>query len=299
MRKIIMSLLLLQIIRGAWFIEPLAAAAYKPLVLAVLKSDENAIQLLMTDGKKKNKALQPYCLDGGAPTLSFGSGVKLGDAKPGSIAITPVSGPVMKQDYCGSPGTKSMLQFMQQADANPNIVGHILHIDTPGGTVNGTFNFSDAIKNLSKPVVAFVDEMACSAGYLIASGAKEIIACNDLCRIGSIGTYMSFDDDSEMKAAAGIKTIEVYASASTEKNKAFKDARAGNTDTLLNEMVDPYNIAFMDAVSKNRYGKSLDKANTLNGQTYMSADALKYGLIDGIGDMNYAVKRVNQLAKKS
>ena len=62
---------------------------------------------------------------------------------------------------------------MAEADGNANIIGHILYTNTPGGSAAGVEKFAEFITGLSKPVVAFVDGMACSAGYWLASAAQR------------------------------------------------------------------------------------------------------------------------------
>lgn len=55
-----------------------------------------------------------------------------------------------------------------------------VRIESPGGTVSGAKDLADEIAKakFSKPVVAFMDDLAASAAYWIFSQSTEIIANN-------------------------------------------------------------------------------------------------------------------------
>lgn len=299
------STLLLQLAKGIWFIEPTYAEAYKPVVSAILRGEKDGLSALMPNNETSQeederimKERNVFFVSANSP-FAYDKYTTLDKAPRGSIAVTPVRGAVMKNDYCGSPGTKTLNNWMREADQHPNITGHIIYIDSPGGSADGTMDFSESIKGLNKPVVAFSDGLMASAAYWIGSSAKHIMASNSLNEIGSIGTYMTLYDWSGYDEKMGVKEISVYATKSTEKNIEFKEALKGNTDPLRTRMIDPFNEAFLKSVTRNRHGKALDKENTLKGQLHLTADALAYGLIDSVGTFNDAVQLVNKLAKKA
>ncbi len=292
---------LFQIAKGIWFIEPTAAAQYRPLVEAIMRGE--SVKGLMPSAENYNESdseLQmklKMCSFVSAKNAYAHSTTKdINKAPSGSVAITPLSGVVMKDNFCGSPGTKTLTSWMQEADQNQNIIGHILHVDSPGGSVDGTMDFSESIKTLNKPVVTFVDGMMASAAYWAGSSGKHIMAANPINEIGSIGTYFSFDDYTEADKAAGIKNITVYATKSTEKNIDVREAVKGNT-TPLQARVDRYNEAFLNSVIRNRHGKGLNQSQTLKGQLLMTEDAINSGLIDSMGSFQDAINKVIKLSK--
>lgn len=297
------STLILQLARGIWAIEPSHAEAFKPVVHAILNGNKVDFSSLMPNAlddseeeseesmKRKNK----FFVFASSPSI-HSTYNKIEDAPRGSVAVTPLRGVVMKNNYCGAPGTKTLNSWMQEADKNENIIGHILYIDSPGGSVDGTMDFSESIKSLNKPVVAYVDGLMASAAYWIGSSAKHIMASNSLNQIGSIGTYITLTDWSGYDERVGIKEISIYATKSTEKNIEYREALKGN-ESLMKAKLDVFNEAFLKGVTKNRFGKSLDKENTLKGQLHFSEDAIKYGLIDSIGSFSNAVQLVSKLTK--
>lgn len=173
--------------------------------------------------------------------------------------------------------------FIDRLAANGNVAAVVMAINSPGGSVSGLDALAQSIKNCDevKPVIAWVNDGSCCSGaYWIASQARAIYASNQHCYIGSIGTMLTWLDWSEYLKKAGIKEEVLYATASTEKNKAWRDQQEGNSDTLR-QYLDSYNAAFQATVKAGR-GSKLKAANTLNGQTYHTPEALKYGLIDGV-----------------
>jgi ClpP class serine protease len=152
------------------------------------------------------------------------SGQRIGsieDAVNNGIAVINMQGAVMKYDYCGAPGTQSMMKALQQANDNPSVSAIVLQIDSPGGSVDGTQQFANAVKNSAKPVVAYINGMMCSAAMWIGSAASQRIASSNTDVIGSIGTMASWNDFSGYMEKLGIKRHEVYATDSTHKNNRF------------------------------------------------------------------------------
>ena len=95
----------------------------------------------------------------------------------------------MKNDqYCGPAGMATIGNYIKTADKSEKIDAIILHIDSPGGTVDGTSDLAEIVKNTSKPILAFADGMMGSAAMWIGSATKEIIAANNKTQAGSIGT---------------------------------------------------------------------------------------------------------------
>lgn len=294
--------LLLQICKGIWAIEPYSATKYKVVADAILRGENVEGLILQSENYNQNDSdlemkMKMMSFKMASDTYTHSTYKDISKAPKGSVAVTPLSGVVMKDDFCGSPGTKTLSRWMQEADQNQNIIGHILHVDSPGGGVDGTMDFSESIKSLNKPVVTYVDGMMASAAYWAGSGAKHIMAANSINEIGSIGTYFSMQDDTQANEMAGLKDITVYATKSTEKNIDTREAIKGNL-MPLQARVDAFNEAFLQSVIRNRHGKALNQKETLKGQLMMSQDAISNGLIDSIGNFQDAINKVIQLSKK-
>lgn len=241
----------------------------------------------------------PYLLSSqGKFVSSYANGFD--DAPKGSIAVIPIEGPIVKNDgFCGEPGTRTIGNWIQEADRNPNISAIILNVDSPGGEAAGSEKLSQTVKSTSKPTLAFIDSgMAASAGYWIVSPADEIYASGPTDLVGSIGAYTQLLDFTQALEKEGIKVHEIYSTLSTEKNKAFKDALDGNYETMQDRFLDPLVIEFQNTVRTNRKGKITNEDEVFAGQTLFANDALKAGLIDGIATFDAVVSRVTELANE-
>lgn len=215
-----------------------------------------------------------------------------------STAIIPVQGPLMKNDFCGDFGTANLANFFRLAERTPSVQSIVLLIDSPGGTVDGTASFAETIKRSKKTTLAVVDGMAASAAYWIGSSANKMVATSKTDIVGSIGTMVSWRDWSKAYEERGIVLREYYATASTDKNKAYREANAGDGRMLVAEMLDPINNEFTGAVKSNRKNSlNLEQENVLTGKTYVASKGKQVGLIDSIMPFDQAIKLSQQMAK--
>jgi ClpP class serine protease len=176
-----------------------------------------------------------------------------------------------------------MANQLKWMDANENISSILIEIDSPGGHVDGTATFADAIRNASTPTIALVnDGMACSAGYWIASAADTVYATHAHSEVGSIGVYATLADYAKYYEDKGIRVDDLYAKQSTEKNKGYRDWKAGNADEFINRLSATADV-FINTVKTNRAGKlNLEVADPFKGAVYSADKAVEIGLIDGI-----------------
>jgi signal peptide peptidase SppA len=288
-----------------WLIDPKFAQNALPLLQSILKGESVQIQrsyAFEEDDRESPEGEEQatrkvVCLAAG--TLKATRYKSFEDAPEGSIAFLNIAGPVLKyDDGCGGIGTATMADIVKSARVSTKISGLFIKADTPGGMVDGTPTLADEIRKFSaeKPVVTWIhDGMLASAGYWIAAPSDEIIASQKTDTIGSIGVYTTVVDPKGYYDQNGIKVLEIYAPQSTEKNKDYRDAIAGD-ETAIKENLKFIASQFIKEVKANRKGKlNLDAADPFKGATYIGEEALKIGLIDGIGDFEYAGQRLQAL----
>lgn len=298
------------LLRQSWLIDRRYADSMMPVIHRILMHDP----VTMTDveaseeesGSKIKRQYSPAVfasVDGVPMRMTLSKAAMQGNnvfasAPQGSIAVIPVSGAIMQEDYCGAPGTKTLAKWVKDANAAENIIATLLLINSPGGSVAGTFEFADVIRSSSKPVLSFVEGLAASAGYGIASAGREVWASHRTVEVGSIGTMIQLADYSGWLENEGIKEHFIYATASTDKNATYHEALKGNYKPMIKEILDPTNAIFHDTVKSNRPGLKVDaKSNEpLTGKVYLAETAMDLGLIDRIGTFEQAVERLQELA---
>ncbi|MBO6183077.1 MAG: S49 family peptidase [Chryseobacterium sp.] len=199
-----------------------------------------------------------------------------------------IIGPIIKYSTYNILGTLDMQSILRNIDANPNISGVLFNIDSGGGQVSGTAEFADFIKNMKKPTIAFTSEMQCSAAEWIASACDLKIASPFASHIGSIGTYLSFQDFSAMFEKWGAKIYEIYAPQSTEKNADIKELIDGN-EAPYKERLKIITDEFISTIKANYGEKLTDDGHVFKGKTYNATEALKIGLVDEIMTLEQAL----------
>lgn len=284
---------LIQAVARPWFIEPAQASVYAEMFYNSVYNNIRVDSIINNDERKypwgEMKSQFPR-VDGNANLKT-----------DGPVQIIKISGALMKNNYCGSPGMESMQQAVRAANFDNTVLCIILVIDSPGGTVDGTDNFSREVRSCTKPVITFVNGMMCSAAYWIGSSADMII-CDDAnngynATIGSIGTMCMWQDTTKQDEQNGVKTKMIRATKSSKKGMKYEELMKGDDTRLIKEL-DNLNETFLSAVKINREGK-LDMSNedVLAGETYDAKEALKVGLIDRIGSLPLAIKTGLSLAK--
>lgn len=229
------------------------------------------------------------------------------NAPPNSLAVITVSGPIVKESqYCGPKGTAETVRELKQAGNNPNIVGVLFKVNSPGGSVSGTEILSNTVRdfesNYNKPLIGYIDDMACSAGYWIVSGAKTIYVSSRSAQVGCIGTMLTMYNYEQWLANQGLEEIVLRASQSGDKNEAYYAALRNEPEKMIRQL-DKLNVVFLGGVRRNRSGKLIipDNAsdNPLRGGTFSGLEAVnKYGLADKFGTEDQALSELTRIIQR-
>ena len=212
------------------------------------------------------------------------------------VCVTPVTGPILRSGDGCSYGSKNYRDFMMAAADVPGCVGHLIYIDTPGGSAYAKNDFKHAIdyvKSKGQPVIGLVDGLCASAGMALAAMCDEIYFINPMDRIGSIGTMCAFYAvaDGVEDAVTHERFVEVYGSKSEYKNKEYRDAAVGDYKELQAE-VDDLNEQFWDVIKTYRPQVQEEQ---MHGKVYNCGDVIGT-VVDGQGTMQSCIDRILELA---
>lgn len=221
-----------------------------------------------------------------------------GKIKQGAIALIPLHGLMWK----GAPdwyqlfdvvNTTRVENDVRMAAQDPRVAAIIIHANSPGGMVYGVEQLSLAVQQAAavKPVTTYVDDLMASAAVFATAHSTSIVAGGNATEVGSIGTMTTLVNDDEYWAKYGVKWIDVYATASTEKNAAWREAREGDTTKLVAEQLDPLNAIFLATVKAGRGAKLQQDATgaPLNGRMYVGQAAVQVGLVDGMATLQHTI----------
>lgn len=218
------------------------------------------------------------------------------------VAILPVSGPIMRyanlfNKVSGATSIDVLALDFNKALTNPDVKAIVLNVDSPGGTVAGVNELAEMIYAArgQKPIVAYVSGLGASAAYWLATAADEIVM-DATASVGSIGVVSVQTDDTERKAKAGIKEIQIVSSLSPRKRPdlATDEGRAD-----IQQMVDNIAKVFFQAVARNR-GVTTDTVLSDFGQggLLVGSNAVLAGMADRIGSFEQTIAGLSGMQKK-
>jgi protease-4 len=281
----------------AWALESRFFDSVAPVVLHRLATGRDLSILQAAHQSPQIKAGESVQV---SPSLYFDweNGYHAKDEDGSIMPLTRITGTIQKVGMCG-PGTRAFGERLALNDRKPLVKGHLLYIDSPGGAVDGTPEFGQVIASLEKPVVAYVDGMAASAAYWIASQADYIVAnLNNITEVGSIGTLCMLVNQSEWLKKEGIK-LEIMRAEKSKDKARINAYEEWPEDELadLQEDLNEINELFISAVNRGRGNKlQTGSEDIFTGKMYKKDKALELGMIDKIGSMEDAISAVRNIS---
>ncbi|WP_320676337.1 signal peptide peptidase SppA [Prochlorococcus sp. MIT 1300] len=189
---------------------------------------------------------------------------------------------------------KSVLKSLREVDER-EFPALLLRIDSPGGTVGDSQEIHSAIVRLKEKgchVVASFGNISASGGVYIGVAAEKIVA-NPGTITGSIGVILRGNNLSKLLEKVGVRF-------ETIKSGVFKDilspdrALTNEERQLLQSLIDSSYNQFVNAVAEGRDLSTEQVKEFADGRVFSGAQGQEFGLIDELGDEEYA----KQLAAK-
>ena len=181
-------------------------------------------------------------------------------------------------------GDQKTLDLLKEVSEAEQVKGVILRIDSPGGTTAGSEAVYDAIRRISakKPVVAVMDTVAASGGYITALAADRIVARGNTIT-GSIGVIFSFPEVSKLLDTLGIRMEELKSGDMKAEPSPYRPV-SEKARAVSMEMVEDGFRWFTGLVAERRQ-LPMDRVRVLSdGRVYTGRQALDAKLIDALGD---------------
>lgn len=210
-------------------------------------------------------------------------------AMDGSVAVIPVEGTLVhKGAWVESDSGETSYQGLQaqvkRALADNAVKGVVFEVDSFGGQVAGAFETAEMIFELSqaKPTIAICTDYAYSAGYLMASAARQIVL-PETGGVGSIGVITMHVDMSTAIANAGYKVTIISAGEHKADGNPYEPLPEAVAAEIKGD-VEAARTIFANTVGKFR-GSRLSAAEAIatEARCYAGAAAVKAGLADATG----------------
>lgn len=208
------------------------------------------------------------------------------------IAILEISGTIGIQVR-----GPEMVRTIRGLTQDPRIRAVVIEIDSGGGSASTSDAIHSELRRLSsrKPTIAFVMNGALSGGYLIASGARKIVAVQTAL-VGSIGVIMMRPVVQELMEKLGVKMVVSHKGDLKAMFQPWQEPTA-DEQQRVDALVDEYYDWFIDAVAKSR---SLDPAKVreyATGEMFTARTGKEMGLIDEIGDLDTAIDMACEMSR--
>ena len=162
-----------------------------------------------------------------------------------------------------------------------------LLINSPGGSPVQSSLIGARIRRLSEekniPVIAFVEDVAASGGYWLASAADEIYA-DESSIIGSIGVISMGFGLNELINKHGIQRRVYTAGKSKSMLDPFQPEKPADVKRVKG-MLDSIHDSFKAQITTRRAGKLAEGKDLFTGEIWVGKAAIDVGLIDGIGHL--------------
>lgn len=196
----------------------------------------------------------------------------------------------------GTIGADSLNALIREARMNDRVKAVVLRVDSPGGSALASELIRQELEQLQgagKPLVISMGGTAASGGYWISATADEIWASPATVTgsIGIFGLIPTFED--------GLAELGVYADGVSTTPLSRADSFSGMTEPMARvfqaSVEDGYR-RFLRLVSEGR-DMTLEEVDAVGqGQVWSGTQALEFGLVDNLGDLDDAVESAARLA---
>lgn len=222
------------------------------------------------------------------------------------VAVIPVHGVLINSfgdTYGYVTGYNYIRRMVDIAESDDDVVAVGFDCASPGGMVQGCFETADLIANMTKPTAAFVESMAASACYAIASACDKIYVTESAI-LGSVGVLRTHMDYSKFMVDMGINVTFHYRGDHKVDGNPYQplaESAKANWDAELDKTY----TRFTEFVAENR---NMDKKAVVETQAavYSGQESVRIGFSDavmsiqnGFGDFLSGLNNPNSLGSKA
>lgn len=214
---------------------------------------------------------------------------------PGESGKPPVDLPI---PFIGGEraGDLTVVQQVRQLMQNKQAAAVILYIDSGGGASSAAEAMTAALTELAKdrPVLAYMDSIAASGGYHIATPAQWIVAQPGTIT-GSIGVISAKSVTGGLFERLRINRMEFVRGANADYHSDHASYTDEQRARALQSIQHVYR-QFVNHVSRSR-NMSYEAVDAIaGGRVWTGAQARANGLVDELGDLKTALKKARELA---
>lgn len=204
------------------------------------------------------------------------------------VAVVPMSGAIMAGGRIGRAfDDEQLAPLLERAFSIRGVSAVALAINCPGGSAVQSVLIGARIRRLAAeknvPVFAFCADVAASGGYWLACAADEIYA-DASSIVGSIGVIAASFGFSDAISRLGVERRVHTAGEVKSFWDPFRPEQERDVERL-HRLQDGIHAQFIDWVKSRRGGRLSSESGLFNGEFWLGDEAVKLGLVDGIGHL--------------
>ncbi len=204
------------------------------------------------------------------------------------VALIRVEGPILE--------AKSTIDELKGYSKDKSIKAIVLRVNSTGGGVVPAQEIYAEVKKTTaaKKVIVSMGSVAASGGYYIAAPASLIIA-NPGTITGSIGVIMEVPNFKGLFDKIGVKSEVIKSGRHKDMASIFRGI--GDEERKIAQgVMDDVHEQFIQAVADGRRMPAEQVRKIADGRIYSGNQAKKAGLVDEIGDLEYAISVAAKMA---
>lgn len=212
------------------------------------------------------------------------------------VAILQLNGPLFPKAnfFTMFSGATSYDQFgsdLSEAMSDGNVNSILIQSDSPGGSCLGMSELCSRLyaarEEGKKPMIGFVDPMACSAAFAVVSQCDRIYI-SESGMAGSIGTVLKYSNWDRAERNEGNDAVMLASS----DVKAFGTPQSlAQYQSLIDNLLAYFN-QFKEIVSRGRHGIDIEKVS--GAKTWIGKEAVSMGLVDGVSTMENIISDLTE-----
>jgi len=218
-----------------------------------------------------------------------------GEMLASKAALIPVEAVISTADGQGIISSEWLVEKIEQAESDDSVSSLIFRINSAGGTAVACMEVIEAMENVSKPMVAWIREIAGSCAYMIAAKTDYVIA-HEFSTVGGVGAISSYLQFPGLFEKYGIEYVRIASGEMKDAGSPYRNITE-EEKRIFQEMVDSMHADIMEFIKENREIPEEELVNVSKGKLYLGKDAVEIGIIDGLGGKkevhSYLEERLN------
>ncbi|WP_172326883.1 S49 family peptidase [Mangrovicoccus sp. HB161399] len=203
------------------------------------------------------------------------------------VNVIHLQGVISAQSRGSALNDRSVAPLIEKAFSKGKPAAVALVLNSPGGSPVQSSLIGARIRRLAEekkvPVHAFVEDVAASGGYWLASAADHIWV-DDCSVVGSIGVISASFGAHELIARHGIERRVHTAGRSKSMLDPFRPEKEDDVERL-GAILSQVHDAFIAHVKNRRGAKLPEDADLFTGEVWVGRKAVEQGLADGIAHL--------------